>query len=368
MLKYIYRATFCVILFCISAPIARVVTISGTVTDTILETGNGKDPVLKIVPVEACSVSIVAGCNEQQPWDKYFATTDKNGRYSLTINLPETCTFKRYYFTINGKTSTTTTIPIGTILTPVDSISDTLIRDLKAQHPLLDTISSDSYSYRFEVLSKPIIRGGDILPFQYKMTRLVGTPDTLHFNKCQYRMLLLTTSKDTVYDTSFNCHDSAFTIIIPKNGTIGDLNYIPLPKDLQKTNSTFALDRKLTLIFKFFNYDVSYTTSFNVIDTDISLENPTAIYNQKKIHFNNSIPLLSTIANKLHLSIIKPGIYSIDLFTLDGRMQQSIAKNQYFSTGENVYDICNIATNSSKMLIAKIQGNGISSTAIVNKL
>jgi hypothetical protein len=368
MRKNVYRALFCVILFCISASFARMVTISGTVTDTVLQTGNGESPVLKVVPVEACSVSVVAGCSEQQPWDEYFATTDKNGHYSLTINLPQTCTYNRYYFNITGKTSTVSTIPIGTISIPVDSISDTLVRDLKAQHPLIDTIISDSYSYRFEVLSKPVIRGGDFLPFQYKMTRLVNNPDTLHFEKCQYRIFLLTTSEDTVYDTSFNCHDSAFTIIIPENGTIGDLNYIPLPKDLQKTNSAFAFDRKLTLVFKFYDYDISYTTSFNVVDTDISLENPTAVHNPKNTDMSNSAALLSVKSNKLHLFVVKPGIYSIDLFTLDGRMQRSIAKGQYFSTGEHVYDICNTTTGLSKLLIAKLKGQGITSTAIVNRL
>lgn len=368
MCKYIYRALFCVILFCINILFAKVVTISGTVTDTILETGNGKDPVLKFVPVEACSVSISAGCTETV-LDKYFVKTDKFGFYSLTVELPETCVYKYYLFRINGKTSTQTMTPSGLGI-PEDSITTTLKKDLTISHEIpRDSVKTAQYMHYFTLQANNFIHGGDTVTVSHSIRGLSDNPDTLLFKKCIYRILLLTTSKDTVYNADFNSTNLS-NIYLPKGWSTDYYHLkVPVPKDLQKINTSFAQDRKLTLELKLYDHDIAYTTpAFLVIDKDIPVSNTTGIHNLKNMRLINSTAVLATKSNKLHLLLTQPGIYSIDLFTIDGRMLQNIVKERYFSAGEHMYDMSSAAGRSSKLLVAKLKGNGITATALVNKL
>ena len=88
MSTFICKTLCCFVLLFANGLLAKMVTISGTVTDTVLETGSGKEPVLKIIPIEACSISISAGCTETE-LDKYFVKTDKSGYYSMMVNLPD---------------------------------------------------------------------------------------------------------------------------------------------------------------------------------------------------------------------------------------------------------------------------------------
>lgn len=365
MSTYMYKVLFCFVLFFTNTSLAKMVTITGTVTDTILETGSGKEPVLKIVPIEACSISISAGCTETV-LDKYFVKTDKSGCYSLTVNLPEVCVYKFYLFRFDGKTSTQTTVS-SAIGIPADSITPVLKRDLNIPHQIPgDSVKTAQYLHRFSMQTNPFIHGGDTVTVKQVIYGLSDNPDTLRFKKCIQKILLLTTSKDTIYNADFNCQDNGSWIQL-KKGTYTYFDFkVPVPKDLQKTNTSFAQDRKLTLELKLYDYDIGYTTAFQVIDTDIKVDKLTVANYLKKSVVSNPKALLSVEANKLHLLVNQSGIYSIDLFSLDGRSTGHIAKDQYLNAGEHIYTMSKEAENSSRLQIVKLKGNGISASTLMN--
>jgi hypothetical protein len=342
------------------------VTISGTVTDTILETGNGKEPLLKVVPIEACSISISAGCTETV-LDKYFVKTDKAGYYSLTVNLPDVCVYKLYLFRFNGKTSTQTTVSSAFGI-PADSITPVLKKDLNIPHQIPgDSLKTTQYAHYFGFRANNIIHGGDTVIVSHRIYGLSDNPDTLHFKKCTHRILLLTSSKDTVYKADFNCKDSASWVNL-KKGWYTDFTFnVPVPKDLQKTNASFAMDRKLSLELKLNDHDITYTTpAFVVIDTDINVDNVTTAHSPKQIIVCSPKGVLAVKANQLYLHVSQSGIYSIALFSLDGRSEGYIVKGQYFSAGEHAFTMKKDVKSSSKLQVITLKGNGISANTLIN--
>ncbi|HEX2957866.1 MAG TPA: hypothetical protein VHO70_13605 [Chitinispirillaceae bacterium] len=366
MSTFIYKALCCLILIFTSGSLAKMVTISGTVTDTVLETGSGKEPVLKVIPVEACSISISAGCTETV-LDKYFVKTDKSGYYSLTVNLPDECTYPTYLFRIDGKAGSKT-ITSSVFGIPVDSMKSSLKKDLYVPHQIpWDSVKTTEYAHQFNLITNNVIRGGDTMVVYHKILGLSDNADTLHFNKCKHRILLLTSSNDTVYNSDFNCKDSGSWLHLQKGWSTSYSFKVPVPVDLQKTNASFVQDRKLTLELKLNDHDITYTTpAFLVIDTDIKIDNGTAVRTLKQSMDNRSKTGFLARSNQLHLVISQPGIYSIALFSLDGRSVGHIVKDQYFSAGEHLFKINNISENSSKLLIAKFKGNGFSASTLIN--
>lgn len=366
MCKNFYRLVFCVIFLSVNISIARTIMISGVITDTILETGPSIDPVLKIIPVEACSVSVVAACLEIIG-DHYFAKTDKNGRYSLLVTFPDACGSSYDRVDMTGYKNNKIIIPRITIR--VDSLHDTLKKDLSAQHELPnDSGQTEGYKFKFSVKTNPVIHGGDTINFKCSLFGTSDNPytDTLHFTDCQFKMLLLTSSGDTVHNEDLICSESGSVIYLAKTYTT-DLNFkLRIPENLEETYPDFAKDRELTLVFSVNRYYITYKTSFQVIDTDIPLDNLTGTRNPVK-SFNNSTAAMSVKSNKLHVTLQLPGIYSIGLFALDGRLQLTIAQNRYFQAGEHVYDIGNSAVGSSKLLIAKLKGAKTTVTTLVRK-
>lgn len=366
MSAYIYKTVIVFVLLFAGWSLAKNVTISGMVTDTVLEIGSGKEPVLKVVPVEACSISISAGCTETV-LDKYFVKTDNSGYYSLTVNLPDECTYDSYLFSFDGKTNTKTTAS-SIFLIKVDSMSSSLKKDLHISHEIpTDSVKKTHYAHYFSIGANNSIHDGDTMDVYHKIRCLSDNADTLHFNKCMHRILLLTSSNDTVYNSDFNCKDSGLWLHMQKEWTMPYSFKVPVPVDLQKTNASFAKDRKLTLELKLYDHDITYTTpAFLVIDKDIKIENETAIRAFKQSMDNRSKTVFSVRSNRLHVVISQPGIYSMTLFTLDGRSVGHLVRDQYFSAGEHSFAINKLSECSSKLLIAKFKGNGFSASALIN--
>jgi hypothetical protein len=344
------------------------VTISGTVTDTILETGSGKEPVLKILPVEACSIAISAGCTETV-LDKYFVKTDKSGFYSLAVNLPDECTYNLYLFDFAGKAGTKTTAPSGLGIA-VDSMTSSLKKDLYIPHQIpRDSVKTAQYAHYFDLRTNSTVHGGDTITVTHRIYGLSDNPDTLRYKECSHRILLLTTSGDTVYNDQAECRDGGSWVYLKKGWYTAFTFKVPVPVDLHKTSASFAQDRKLSLVLKLNDHDISYTTPpFLVIDTDIKMDNMTAIHSINPKVQIDSKSVLSAQSNQLHLFLKQSGIYSIELFSLDGRSIGHIVKDQYISAGEHTFTMYNMDGNSLKLQIAKLKGNGISASTLVNTL
>ncbi len=368
MSTFICKTLCCFVLLFANGLLAKMVTISGTVTDTVLETGSGKEPVLKIIPIEACSISISAGCTETE-LDKYFVKTDKSGYYSMMVNLPDECTYEMYLFRIDGKAGSITTTS-SHFAFPVDSIKSSLKEDLYISHQIPpDSVKTTEYAHRFYLMADNVIRGGDTMVVFHKIYGLSENADTLHFNKCKHRILLLTTSEDTVYNSDFNCNESGSWLHLEKGWNTSYSLKVPVPADLQKANESFARDRKLILELQLYDHNITYTSpAFDVIDTDVEIDNLVTANSLKSIAVSNSKPFLNVKANKLHLFIEKSGIYTVDIFSLDGRNIGHIVKDQYFSTGEHIVTIGKEFGNKLKLQIAKLKGNGVSVSALINTL
>lgn len=363
MPNYIYKTVIVFVLLFAGWSLAKNVTISGMVTDTVFEIGSGT--VWKVVPIEACSISISAGCTETV-LDKYFVKTDNSGYYSLMVNLPDECTYDSYLFSFDGKTNTKTTAS-SIFLIKVDSMSSSLKKDLHISYEIpTDSVKTAHYAHYFGFRANNSIHGGDTITVSHKLTGISDNADTLCFKKCQHRILLLTTSKDTVYNKELTCYDKGNCIKLQKGENITYAFKVPLPVDLHKTNASFAQDRKLTLELQL-NYDITYTTpAFLVIDKDVKIDNVTAIRAFKQSMDNRSKTVLSARSNRLHVVISQPGIYSMTLFTLDGRSVGHLVRDQYFSAGEHSFAINKLSECSSKLLIAKFKGNGFSASALIN--
>jgi hypothetical protein len=100
---------------------AKDIVVCGTVTDVV-------DTNVTAIP---CSVSVHVGCSATDG-DLYFAKTNSKGSYSLTVNLPDTCT-DNFLIIFNGKKQDRSIATIQVNM-PRSSVVDTLRQNLQLQN------------------------------------------------------------------------------------------------------------------------------------------------------------------------------------------------------------------------------------------
>lgn len=355
----------CVVIFCLSS-FAKNVIFSGQFIDTVLVTEEAKGPHLSITPVESCKVIIFAGCNEGTK-DQYFATTDKNGIFSAELNLDENCT-DNMVVTANAVIGSDTVANIY-IIFRADTLLDTLRSDLSiCPKSKNDTVDFHGYTFGIHTITPDLVCSGDSLMAHCTIESTTDNNDTLHFlSDCRIKTQLVTSSGDTVSSNSFIC--GSRVLHLEKDiFTMHNIN-IPIPEGLQNSHPDFAKDRKLTLVIRFnIDSNIFDTVSFRVIDKSIPVQPVTSTNSQNITKLQTSAVKLSSRSSMVQVYLSESGTYSIDLFSIDGRLLQQIVRNERLNEGEHVFDIKGIRAGASKAVIARVKNSNRVLTSLINLL
>jgi len=342
---------------------ARNVILSGQFIDTVLVAEEAEGPYFSITPVESCKVIIDAGCTEATK-DQYFATTDKNGIFSVELNLDESCADN--IVTANAVIDIDTVANFN-IIVHADTLLDTLRCNLsycpKAKN---DTVDFNGYAFGIHTITPDFMCSGDSLMAYCTIKSTTDNNDTIHFlSDCRIKTQLVTSSGDTVSSNSFICGNSE--LHLEKDILTTHSITTPIPENLQNSYPDFAKDRKLTLVIRF-NVDSNIfgTVSFQVIDKSISVQSVTSTRSQNIMKRQSSSAVkLSSNSSVMQVYLSESGMYSIDLFSIDGRLLQRIVRNERLNKGEYNFDIKGISAGASKAIIARISnGNRVLSSFI----
>jgi hypothetical protein len=127
--------------------------IGGISAKDIVVCGTVADVFAKVIPVVdtnrtavSCSVSVYVGCIATGG-DLYFAKTNANGNYSLTVNLPDNCT-DNYLFIFKGKKQDRLIATVQVNI-PRNSVADTLRQNLQLltiDETMPDTIPAEVFA------------------------------------------------------------------------------------------------------------------------------------------------------------------------------------------------------------------------------
>lgn len=362
----LYKVIICLNLFWAGISFAGDVTIYGTIIDSVLATGSAIDPVLKIMPDKARSVYIDGMCQEEESTiSKYFATTGSDGKFSVTMNLPDACTYGRFYITAVCTTSSNTVL-YNRYNIPGDSIPGKMQVNFVRQNTyVVKTIKGSSYSHYISFIRPPQFRGGDTLKLKIRTMADVDNADTLQYADCSSMIQLTTTSGKVFFERLVGCNYSTFTLLTQKNSYFEQELNIVIPKDLRLTHPEFANDRTVNATFRIGSQKESY--SFTVLDTDIKVDDLTGILKGSAGKTIDGYAHLSKEAHNLFLHVSRSGNYSLELFAPDGRLIQSIAHDQHFDSGKHSFTINKTNVNSNHMIIARLKAEGIMTTAFIVK-
>lgn len=360
------KLLLCIAFFCMSS-FAKNVILSGQFIDTVLVTEDVEGPYFSITPVESCKVIIIAGCTEGVK-DQYFATTDKNGIFSAELNLDENCT-DNMVVTANAVIDSDTVANIY-IIVRADTLLDTLRCNLriypKAKN---DTVDFNGYTFGIHTITPDFMCSGDSLMAYCTIKSTTDNNDTIHFlSDCRIKTQLVTSSGDIVSSNSFICGSSV--LHLEKDIFTTHSIITPIPENLQNSHPDFAKDRKLTLVIHF-NVDSNIfdTVSFQVIDKSISVKSVTSTRSQNIMKRQSSSAVkLSSNSSVMQVYLSESGMYSIDLFSIDGRLLQRIVRNERLNKGEYNFDIKGISAGASKAIIARINNGNRVLTSIINLL
>lgn len=345
---------------------ARDVTIYGTIIDTVLETGSAIDPVLKILPATARSVSIDGMCQEKESTlSKYFAKTGSDGKFSVTMNLPETCESGRFYITAACTTSSNTVL-YNSFSVPGDSLSEKISLNFVRQNTyVVKTIKDSSYSHSISFIQSPQCKGGDTIKLKFRTMTNIDNADTLKSPDCGSMVQLTTSTGKVLFEKYVGCNYSSYTLLTQKNSYFEQEFTIVIPKDLRLTHPEFTYDRTVNLTFRVGSTKESY--SFTVLDSDIKVEDGTAV---QKIHKGKTIDgsmNLSKNTQYLLLDINRSGNYSVELFAPDGRLIQCVVQNQHFESGKHPLFIDRTNVNLSQVILARLKVDGAMESAFLLK-
>lgn len=365
---FICNFLFFVVFFCVSS-FAKNVIFSGQFIDTVLVTEETKDPYLVLTPVESCKVTIFVGCIDETR-DQYFATTDKNGNYSAELNLTEDC-IGNLIITANAVVNFDTVANLY-IIVDADTLPDTIKSNMRVTSKAKnDTANLHGYTFGIHTITPDLVYSGDSI-MAYCTIRSTGeNTDTLHFySDYRIKSQLVTSSGDTVFCENFFCDTSR--VLYLENGLFKMHNICPhIPKDLQNSHPDFAKDRKLTLVIRF-NDDSNIfdTVSFHVIDNGIAVQPATSTrnHNHNSIRYQSSAIKLSSKSSVMQVYLSESGMYTIDLFSIDGRMLQRVTRNKRLNAGEHIFDIGQMRAGASKAIIARINNGRSTLTSLVNLL
>jgi hypothetical protein len=346
---------------------AREVTLYGTIIDTVLETGSGIDPVLKIAPAKACSVNVEAGCQEEFPLDKYFAKTDDDGKFSVKVNLPATCKYGSFFIVAACSTSNKTKL-YKSYTVPKDSLFEQIKVDfVKQSEYITKTIRDSSYMHSISFNKPPTIKSGDTLKLSVITMALIDNPDTLRYPECGGIIELAISNGMIMAEQNVTCSDPSFTYLQQKNSYFEQLAKIVIPKNLQLNHPDFKADRTVKLIFRVGTVQPVESYSFTVIDSDIKVNDLTSTRKPLKCVTNEGSANISIKAHDIFLNIYKAGNYSVDLFSPNGRLIQSIMQNQHLESGKHSFAINKSVENSSQMTIARLRGDGVNASTFLLK-
>jgi hypothetical protein len=337
---------------------AKDVTLCGTIIDTVLETGSAIDPVLKIMPAKARLVSIDGMCQQDESTiSKYFATTSSDGKFSVTMNLPETCKSGRYYITAACTTSSNTVLYKSYSLFRDSILEKIQVNFVRQNTYVVKTIKDSSYSHSISFIQSPQIKGGDTMKLRITTMANIDNADTLKYADCSSMIQLTTSNGRVFFESLVGCNYPSFTLLTQKNSYFANELDIVIPKDLRLTHPEFTSDRTVILTFKVGSKKESY--SFTVLDPDIKVDDITGTVKTNKNKTNDGYANMSRRANSLFLDISRSGNYSVELFSPNGRLIQNIAQNHHFESGKHSLVIDKSDVNSSQMIIARLECDGV---------
>lgn len=363
MRNIICKLFLCVLFSCLSS-FAKNIVISGQYVDTVLVTEEAKGPRLSITPVESCKVIIYAGCNEGTK-DQYFAITDKNGIFSVELKLDENCTDNMV--TANAVIDSDTVANFY-IIAQADTLLDTLRSNLNiCPKEKNDTADFQGYAFGIHTITPDFLHSGDSVIAYCTIKSNSDNNDTIYFlSDCRIKTQLVTSSGDTVSTNSFICDSSE--LYLEKDIFITHNIITSIPEDLQYTHPDFEMDRKLTLVIRFnVDSDIFDTVSFQVIDKSIPVQSVTSTRSQSIMKRQASSAVkLSSNSSVMQVYLSESGMYSIDLFSIDGRLLQRIVRNERLNKGEYNFDIKGIRAGASKAVIARISNGSRVLSSFIN--
>ncbi|MBN1601983.1 MAG: hypothetical protein JW915_10260 [Chitinispirillaceae bacterium] len=340
---------------------AKEVVISGTFIDTVLETGTGLDPILKIVPLRERSIAILSRCTEE-PYSKYFAKTNNAGVFSVTINLPETCIYGSHAIIV-----ACTTCNFQSIYTPPQDSQYEQIRVnfVQQKEYVRKIVPVVSYEHSVAFTKTRQIRGGDTLTIIARTRAIADNPDTVKYPECGSVIQLTTSTGTVVKEELIGCNYPSFTYISRKNSYFDENLTIVIPENLHLIYPDFKSDRTLKILRKMNSGEQTEPYSFTVVDSDIKVVDVTSTGTEsyQKYKVKDDIANISIKADKVFFDISKSGNYSAGLFSADGRLIQSLAKNQHFGPGKHTF-IMN-KCNSSQMVILRLKSDEVTMSTIL---
>lgn len=117
-----------------------------------------------------------------------------------------------------------------------------------------------------------------------------------------------------------------------------------------------------------FNVDSNIfdTVSFQVIDKSIPVQPVTSTRSQNIMKLQSSAVKLTSKSSLIQVYLSESGMYSIDLFSIDGRLLQQIVRNERLNEGEHIFDIKRIRTRASKAIIARVKNGNRVLTSLIN--
>lgn len=369
MINCLLKLGCCLALLQLSVAFAKEITISGTVVDTVLETAIGSNPLVKIVPVAACSVTVAAGCTEEEP-TRFFAKTDNNGTYTLIANIPDTCTYNLYRFSIDGTNNSAGNFSYFTTYTP-DSLPTSFTAHLRSGKSFAtDSIASPGYVHGLSYLHRKLIHQQDSIDLTYYMMGTADDPDSLEVTSlCNFSISYVTSSGSLAYETVMGCANAVpYYIYLQKRYYREQKIKLGIPSDLAKRFADFANDRQLTMVFRINSTGTVFKYTFNVIDSTVTTVDETIVRRAPYAPSGSTKASVSLLAKRLSITIAEPGTYTIDLYLPNGKLLHTIAKKQYFARGKHEIALNRTGTLTSTMVLARMTCSGVTWSTVLLSL
>ena len=346
-------------------------TIKGTVIDTSVEISGGVEPVIRVTPVASCTVFVVFGCSAGD--ESYFAVTDEYGCYSLDVNEPAVCGGPDDQVAIFIRAEFDSMELYYRDTLPLADIPDTLAADPNYSSMLRTVVSSvNGYTSYMKYVAREFRYQEEPITVEYSVKRMANDTDTLRLEEANISHLyLLTTSGDTAYDTPVGLiEDSALCYVedapVGKVATMGwtlsGTMTFRIPDGLEDRYPDFADDRQLTMAYKipFEGFLSSY--KFTVIKSDMLVVATVEAQRGGSAASPSTHEADVMLADGMHLVVRSPGMYSLELFSPDGRLLKTIVEDRYFSSGKHILGSGDTDKLSAGMVIAVVKGSGFSRT------
>jgi hypothetical protein len=331
---------------------AKEVTVYGAITDTVLETGSGIDPVLKIGPAVGLPVAITAGCIEENPVDNYFAVTDIGGTFSVTINLPETCKYQSYYITVACTTAGKARL-YRSYSPPKDSLFEkSNVTFVKQKQYVAKNFPDSSYVHQLGIYGPQQVKSGDTLEIVARTMAAVDNADTVPYPRCGSTVQITTSSGTVIQELPVTCNYPRFTYLSQKNSYFETPFAVVIPKNLQQSHPDFREDRTIKVRYTLGNGQQTEPYRFTVIDSDIKVVNLTNTQHGRTNKTINRFANMSIVADGVLLDIYRAGTYSLELFGADGRLIKGLVQNRHFEPGNHTLGIS--GSKASTMMIVRL--------------